>query len=58
MPSRKMLSRSILLALLTMLAIVWLIPLAITFLTALKSNEEFASTAMWSLPKDLSLIHI
>ena len=39
-----------------MLAIVWLIPLAITFLTALKSNEEFASTAMWSLPKDIALV--
>ena len=56
MPSRKMLSRSILLAFLTVLAIVWLIPLAITFLTALKSNEEFASTAMWSLPKDFALV--
>ena len=55
MPSRKILSRSILLAFLTMLAIVWLIPLAITFLTALKSNKEFASTAMWSLPKDIAL---
>ena len=56
MPSRKTLSRSVLLVFLTVLAIVWLIPLVITFLTALKSNQEFASTALWSFPKNIALV--
>lgn len=55
MLSRRTLTRSVLLVSLSILVVIWLIPLAITFLTALKSNQEFATSAPWSLPTQIVL---
>lgn len=55
MLTRRTVTRSILLAILTILVIVWMIPLLITFMTALKSPQEYAQTARWALPKNIAL---
>ncbi len=52
MPSRRTLTRAVLLAGVTILVIVWLFPLAISFMTAFKSSAEYAQTARWELPKN------
>ena len=55
MPSRRILTRAVLLAGVTVLVIVWLLPLFISFMTAFKSSEEYAQTARWDLPKQNAL---
>lgn len=47
--------RVILFGLLSILVILWLLPLIITFITALKSPREVADTYPWDLPQQISL---
>ncbi|MFN8457621.1 MAG: carbohydrate ABC transporter permease [Anaerolineae bacterium] len=47
--------RIILFGLLSILVILWLLPLIITFITALKSPREVADTYPWDLPQQISL---
>lgn len=56
MPSRRNLTRAILLAGVIILVIVWLFPIGISFMTAFKSSAEYAQTARWELPKQSALI--
>jgi len=56
MASRKTLTRSILLVVLSILVVIWLLPLVITFMTALKSSQEYGATAPWALPKHIALL--
>jgi multiple sugar transport system permease protein len=55
MPSRRTLTRTILLISLSILVVVWLTPLGISFMTSLKSTQEYAQTARWELPKQVAL---
>lgn len=55
MPSRRTLTRVALLIGLTALVAVWLTPLGISFMTTLKSSEEYAQTARWELPTQIAL---
>lgn len=56
MPSRKYLTRGAILLILTILAVVWLIPVIGTFLTALKTAEEATRTYPWQLPEGFALV--
>ncbi len=55
MRSRRTLTRVVLLAGVTILVIVWLLPLGISIMTAFKSSVEYAQTARWELPKHSAL---
>jgi len=54
--SRKQFTRSLLMLFMTILVIIWLIPLVITFLTALKTAKEAASSYPWELPQGFALV--
>jgi multiple sugar transport system permease protein len=55
MVSRKYLIRGVLLLVMAVLVLFWLVPLVITFLTALKSTKEAAATFPWQLPQSFAL---
>ena len=55
MAFRKYLSRGSILLLMTVLVVIWLIPLLTTFLTALKTPQEASSTLPWQLPRSFAL---
>lgn len=54
--SRKHLTRGLLMLFMTLLVIVWLIPLLITFMTALKTAKEAASSYPWEMPQGFALV--
>lgn len=53
--SQKQFTRGLLMFFMTVLVIIWLIPLLITFLTALKTAKEAASSYPWELPQGFAL---
>lgn len=53
--AKNSITRIILFGLLSILIILWLLPLIITFITALKSPREVADTYPWDLPQQISL---
>lgn len=55
MPSRRTLTRTILLISLSIVVLVWLTPLGLSFMTSLKSTQEYAQTARWEFPKQIAL---
>lgn len=56
MPSKRTISRTALLVALSILTIIWMLPLIITFNTALKSVPDAASSLPWDLPQRIVLI--
>ena len=48
-------TRVIFFIVLSVLVVVWVLPLGITFITALKSPEEAARTYAWELPEQIAL---
>jgi ABC-type glycerol-3-phosphate transport system permease component len=48
-------TRVIFLIVLSILVVLWLLPIGVTFITALKSREEAALTYPWNLPQQLAL---
>lgn len=55
MISQRQLTRGLLMLFMTAVAIFWLIPLVITFLTALKTAQEASSSYPWQLPQGFAL---
>ncbi len=55
MLSKKYLVRGALLLVMSVLVFFWLVPLVITFLTALKTGKEAAATFPWQLPQGFAL---
>ncbi len=55
MLSRRTVIRTVLLVSLTIVVVIWLVPLGISFMTSLKSSQEYAQTARWELPKQIAL---
>lgn len=53
--AKNSITRIILFGLLSILVILWLLPLIITFITALKSPREVADTYPWNLPQQIAL---
>ena len=49
------LTRSIFFVVVAIMVIIWLTPLLSTFITALKSPEEAASTSPWALPAKIAI---
>ncbi len=54
--TRRTLNHGLLFTVLTALALTWLAPIAVTLLVAVKQNQEYASTPLWSLPSRIALI--
>ncbi len=54
--SRKHFSRGMLMLVMTFLVILWMTPLFITFMTALKTQKEAGATLPWQLPQGFALI--
>jgi len=54
--SRKHITRGLLMAFMTLLVIIWLIPLIITFMTALKTAKEASASYPWELPQGFALV--
>jgi ABC-type glycerol-3-phosphate transport system permease component len=55
MPTRITLSRGLLMIFMTFLAVVWLVPLVTTFMTALKTAQEASASYPWELPQGFAL---
>ena len=55
MVSKIYLTRSLLFLVMSVLVILWLIPLITTFLTALKTAQEAGATSPWQLPQGFAL---
>jgi multiple sugar transport system permease protein len=53
--AKNSITRVIFLGLLSILVILWLLPLGVTIITALKSSEEAADTYPWKLPRQIAL---
>jgi multiple sugar transport system permease protein len=54
--SRKRFSRGMLMLVMTFLVILWMTPLFITFMTALKTQKEAGATLPWQLPQGFALM--
>lgn len=55
MTYRKYLSRGTILIVVSIMVVIWLVPLVSTFLTALKTPQEAARTYPWQLPQGFAL---
>lgn len=55
MTYRKYLSRGSILLIVSVMVVIWLVPLVSTFLTALKTPQEAARTYPWQLPQGFAL---
>ncbi len=55
MPSRKLITRGLLMLMMTLLVIIWLLPLITTFMTALKTAKEASSSYPWEMPQGFAL---
>ncbi len=55
MLSRKHLTRGVIMAIMSLLVVVWLTPLVTTFLTAFKTPQEAAASQPWELPQGSAL---
>lgn len=53
--AKNSITRIIFLGLLSILVILWLLPLGVTLITALKSSAEVADTYPWDLPRQIAL---
>lgn len=55
MVARKYVSRGVVLLIVSVMVVLWLLPLVSTFLTALKTPQEAAATLPWQLPRSFAL---